>query len=561
MGLVVSRLEAVEPRLVDITERCGVDFVHRAGSAEKDWIAEVNGSGVALFDCDADGDLDIYFVQCGEDLSRRHAGLNSSNRLYRNDGKWRFTDITSASGTGDPGWGSGACVGDVDGDGRLDLYVTNLGPNVLFLGRAGGHFERAEASGCADPAWSIGASFVDIDQDGHLDLYVANYLQFSTRPEKRRGSKTCTYKGVEIFCGPGGLQPAHDSLFLGRGDGSFRDVSEALGVRSVTPSFGMGTLAVDIDRRGALDLFVANDTEPNFAFVGGQGRLREAAVFLGLAYNDYGVEQAGMGLAAAFLDGTFTGDAGDPARESIFVTHFEDDTNTLYRPRGELWAEETWAAGLGTDSYRYLSWGTFFFDVDGDGDEDLYVANGHVAPQADRIRSSLGYRQRDQLFVNDGEGRFRDLAAALPEGETHKSSSRGAAFGDLDGDGDPDVVVSNIDAAPTILENLSGGRHLAIRLVSESKTQASSNRAAVGALVTLHIGDRRSRRRVRSGGSFASQSELVLRFGLGDHDRAELAHVLWPSGREEVFQLAPSLARKVLVEGQGQSPAKVGGEN
>ena len=530
-----SRLAvAGDPQFLDVTKRTGIDFIHSCGSREKSRIYEVNGSGLALFDCDQDGDLDIYFVNAS---GGKEAGPGAVNALYRNDGDWSFSNITARSGTGDPGWGSGAAVADIDNDGLLDLYVTNRGPNVLYRNTGGGRFKRVEQSGTEVPAWSTSASFADFDADGLVDLYVANYLRF----DASAAGRNCEYKGLSIFCGPGGMEPEADVLLKNEGGGRFRDVSRAWGLHKTPPSYGLGTLVVDIGRDGRPDIIVANDTRENFCFLNNpRGGFDEAALFLGLAYNDYGVAQAGMGIAS--------GDLAGQGREAIFMTHFEDDTNTLYQPGPDgLYDERTFAGGLGSASYRQLGWGAFFFDSEGDGDLDLFVANGHVAPQVDSLRSSAGYRQKNQLFLNGGKGVFVDGSHFLPGGKGAVHSSRGAAYGDLDGDGDPDIVVSNIDDKPRVLENRCSASWLEVRLRG-----VKVNRAAIGARVTVLGGGRRQERSIQSGMSWASQCELSARFGLQGWPRIEEIEVSWPGGSTEVFEKPASRPVITLVEGAGK---------
>jgi hypothetical protein len=530
------------PPLADATAKAAIAFRHRAGSPEKDWIAEVNGSGVALFDYDGDGDLDIYFVT-GSVFDAAPGEPPPRNALYRNDGAWRFTDVTGESGAGETGWGSAAAAADFDNDGWLDLYLAKMGPNVLLRNRGDGTFARVEAGGAEDPRWSASASCADFDRDGRVDIYVANYVVFDRTRVKPRSSGACVYKGAPIFCGPGGLEAAPDSLFVNLGGLRFRDASAEWGVREVEASYGLGTLVADIQRDGWPDVVVANDTRANFCFLNEGGRrFREAGLFLGLAYNDFGVAQAGMGLAS--------GDTRGLGRDDVFVTNFEDDVNTLYLagPDRLLYTDSTYAAGLGTPSYPYLGWGAFFFDADGDGDLDLFVANGHVAPQMDGVRPSKGYRQRNQLFLNDGKGKYREVMPDACPALAILESSRGAACGDLDADGDPDIVVSNIDAPPTLLENRAASRDwLEVRLRG-----TRSNRAAIGARVTAFSGGRAQERTIQSGMSYASQCELAARFGIGKVDRIR---VVWPSGLVEEFagpaeERGPR--RMLLTEGEGR---------
>ena len=528
------------PRFEDAGPRSGIGFRHVSGSAEKDYIFEVNGSGVALLDHDGDGDLDIYFVN-GSRLDLAPGAEPPRDALYRNDGGWRFTDVTGAAGLGDTGWGCGACAADVDNDGDVDLYVTNWGPNVLYRNRGNGTFERAEGSGAEDPGMSTSASFGDFDRDGLVDLFVVNYVEIDPRTARRRGDPACVYKGIPIFCGPGGLTPARDTLYMNRGGGRFEDASEAWGVREAPPSYGLGTLVADVNRDGWPDVIVANDTRRTYCFVNEGGkRFREAGVYLGIAYNDHGVAQAGMGLAS--------GDIRGLGRDDIFLTTFEDDTNTLHLADGRgMYVDGTFPSGLGGESYPYLGWGTFFFDADSDGDLDLFVANGHVAPQADSMRSSIGYRQRSQLFLNDGTGRFT-LCSACGGGLETKRSFRGAAFGDLDDDGDPDVVVSAIDDIPLVLENAGAPANAWVSFRLEG---TRSNRSAIGARVKIEAGGRRQERTVQGGSSFASQNELAARFGLGSAERIDAVRVEWPSGLVESFPPPPVRTEARLVEGKG----------
>ncbi len=541
---VTARGEPPKVRFVDVTARTGISFVHSCGSREKDWIVEVNGSGVGLFDYDADGDLDVYLVNASI-FKPKPTDQRPRNALYRNDGNWTFVDVTEEANVGDQGWGSGVSVADIDNDGFLDIYVTNWGPNVLYRNRGNGSFEHVKGSGAEDPRWSSSACLADFNGDGLVDIYVANYVKFEFNPKKKRGVPECLYKGVPIFCGPGGLTPAPDTLYLNAGGGRFRDATAEWGVRKPASGFGMGSLVVDVQPDGFPDVLVANDSNKNLCFVNMRGkRFAEAGVFLGLAYNDFGVEQAGMGVTSGDLRGR--------GRDDIFVTNYEDDTNTLYLAGvGGLYTEGTFPAKLGTDSYRNMSWGTFFFDADGDGDLDLFVATGHLAPQMANMRSSIGYRQENQLFINTGSQKFKICRSGLPDSSKTKRSSRGAAFGDLDGDGDPDLVISNIDDPPTVLENRTEARWINARLRG-----TRCNRAAIGARVTIHTGGRRQSRTIQSGMSYASQCELSARFGLGTAKRVDSLRVEWPGGSTETFPPPRPGQTVTLTEGEGKRIAR-----
>jgi tetratricopeptide (TPR) repeat protein len=528
-----SLIESVQ--FLDVTATSGIDFHNVCGdNTTKDFIISANGAGVALLDYDLDGDLDIYFVN-GSRLEPPHgAGAGSpppSDALYRNDGELKFTDVTQQAGLTESDWGFGATVGDYDNDGDPDIFVANWGRDRLWKNLGNGTFEDATvAAGTIDPRWGSSCCFVDYDGDGFLDLFVANYLDFDPKAINRRGTDpSCRYRGQQVMCGPAGLPSTPCTLYRNRGDGTFEDVSDRSGIRAVDlteATYALGVAIVDIDGDDKIDIYVANDGKPNLLFRNqGDGTFEEIGLISGLAVNDDGNAQGGMGVDAVFL--------GGKKLEDLFVVNYEIDTNTYHANEGGFFSERTTAMGLAAPCFEYLGWSTFFFDCNLDGDLDLFISQGHVLPQADQITASPGWAQPNKLFLNDGNGHFTDASVQAGPGLAIKKSSRGAAYGDLDGDGDADIVINEIDDTPTILENAGKPSHhwLAVRAVG-----SKSNRSGIGAVVTLELsGGKTLRQRIRSGSSYASSSELVARFGLGNATRVERLSVRWPTGVEEVF--------------------------
>ncbi len=537
-------------RFVDRTSASGIDFVAVCGDEDKDWVLEVNGSGVALLDFDLDGDLDIFFV-AGTRLPKPWgSGPGTpppSDALFENLGGLKFRNVTKQAGLTESAWGCGVTVGDYDNDGDLDLFVANWGRDTLWKNRGDGTFEDVtEAAGTTDPHWGASCAFVDYDRDGHLDLFIVNYLEFDPKAVKRReADPTCTYKGQQILCGPVGLPPAPCTLYRNRGNGTFEDVSERSGIRRVKlkdATYGLGVCVIDADNDGWLDVYVANDSKPNLLFRNRHdGTFEEIGLRAGVALNDEAVAQAGMGVDAAYL--------GSRDLEDIFVVNYEDDNNTFYRNEGAgFFSEMTTPLGLAAPCFKYLGWGTMFFDAELDGDQDLFVAQGHVVPQADDIRSSPGYLQPNKLFVQTSDAKFRDVSSAAGAGLEVVKSSRGAAAGDLDGDGDIDLVVSNIDDRPTLLENEGSPKNhwLGVRCRG-----TKSNRDALGAIVTIKTGGKTMRRRLRAGSTYASHSETVARFGLGSSTAVESLSVRWLGGKEESFAVSAVDRVVDVVEGEG----------
>jgi hypothetical protein len=495
------------------------------GGPSKDHILESSGTGVALLDYDGDGRLDIYLVTAAE-LTPARERVPHKNTLYRNLGGWKFEDVSAKAGVDAAAWGNGVCAGDADADGRLDLYVTNWGPNLLYRNRGDGTFEEIAArAGVAAGGWSTGCAFFDADADGDLDLYVARYVR-TTWDEVVRAQRTLTWRnGPKIMVGPQGLPGEPDLFFQNLGGGRFRDATAAAGMTDAAGAYGFGVLTTDYDDDGRVDVFVANDSNPNFLYRNlgpkdGAPRFESAGLAAGVAVNGEARAQAGMGADAGDVDGD--------GRFDIALTAFAHDRNSLYRNLdGRNFEDATATAGLAASTFVRMGWGATFLDADLDGQPDLFVANGHIFSDVDAFPAlDETYKQKNQLLVNRG-GTFTDVSAAAGGGLQVARVGRGLAAGDLDNDGDPDIVVSNMDDAPTLLENrqVTGHHWIGFRL-----SAPAGNRFAIGAKVTVTAGGRTQVREVRSGGSYLSQSDLRPLFGLGDAAGPISVEVRMPGG-------------------------------
>ena len=498
----------------DVTAACGLDFRMHSGGQVKNYIIEAKGGGGAFLDYDGDGWLDIYLVNGSRLEGYPDSTAAPTNALYRNMGDGTFANYTRTAGVGDTGWGMGCATADYDQDGDLDLYVTNYGPNVLYRNEGNGQFrDVGQAAGVDLAGWSTGASFGDYDGDGDPDLYVAQYLHFAPERVPPRGGM---WKGVLVFAGPLGLPGAQDVLYRNESNGQFRDVTRQTKVGQFAPTYGLSALFCDYDQDGDPDLYVANDSAPNFLYRNeGNGQFRDVGVEAGAALSAEGGAQAGMGIAYGDYDGDGDGD--------LLVTHFEDDYNTLYGNQGNgRFAVVSAAAGLAEPSLPHLSFGTCFLDYDNDQDQDLFVANGHVYPQIRHLAPD-GYAEPNQLFANQGPAsayRFAEVAAG---DVSSPAVSRGAAKGDYDNDGDVDILVFNLDGPPQLLRNDGGNQRnwLSLRLVG----------GGLGAKVTIASGGVEQTTEIVSGGSFLSHSDGRVHFGLGFNQAADWIEIRWPSGR------------------------------
>ena len=524
-------------RFVDITAPSGITFKH-ISSPEKRYIVESMSGGVAVFDYDNDGWLDIYFVN-SLTMDLLKAASKPQSELYRNNGNGTFTNVTAKAGVGDTGWGMGACVGDYNNDGWEDLYVTCLGPDHLLKNNGDGTFTNVtKTAGVSDPRWSTGAAFLDYDNDGHLDLFVSNYVDFDVNnlPSNER---PCLYRGIEVQCGPRGLRGAGDTLYRNNGNGTFTDVSAKAGVSDPNGYYGMGVVCSDFDGDGFVDIFVANDATPNFLYRNkGDGTFKDIGFVSGTAVNANGSEQACMGVTV--------GDYDHDGRFDIFATNFAQEYNVLYRGQeSNMFSDVSYAAGF--QNQPNVSWGTKFFDYDNDGWVDLFVANGHVYPQVDKANLDAGYRQRKFLHKNNRNGTFSEVAAQSGAPLMEKRVSRGVAFGDIDNDGDVDMIVNDLDGSPSLLRNDGGSENNSVLIKTVG---ARSNRSGIGARVKVVSGDLAQIDEVRSGASYISHNDLRLHFGLERRTKIDLIEIRWPSGATD--KIEGMGANKVLVVKEGK---------
>ena len=496
-----------------------------------------------LIDYDRDGWPDIYFTNAPTiEMAMKHQVARGA--LYHNNHDGTFTDVTEKAGIGTPCFANGGAVGDYNNDGWPDLYITCLGANVLYRNNADGTFtDVTSKAGVGDPRNSTGASFGDYDNDGFVDLMVTNYVDFHFDNLPSFGKlPTCTFRGLDVQCGPRGLKGAGDTLYHNNGDGTFTDVSKAAGVDDPDGYFGLGVTWVDFNNTGRPDIFVANDATPNYLYKNeGNGKFSEIGLESGTSVSQDGAEQASMGVAI--------GDYLHEGRPSIYLTNFENEYDTLYHNHGDWQFDDvSYKSGVGLPSMPYVKWGDAFFDVDNDGWLDLIFVSGHVYPQVAALASGAGYRQPGMLEINQGNGAFCDASNQAGPALTERRTGRGLAIGDLFNDGQLDVVIEDIDGAPAILRNRGViGRHW----VSLELKGTKSNRLAIGARIKLIAGGMTQTEQIRSGGSYLSQSDLRAHFGLGTANKVDSVEIHWPSGTIDLLKNLNSDKFYFVVEGTG----------
>ena len=534
------------PQLEDVTAKAGITFQHTADPSKK-YIVESMSGGVILFDYDRDGWLDIYFTNAPT-VAMAVKGQMSKGALYHNNHDGTFTDVTAKAGLAIPCFAMGGAVGDYNNDGWPDLYVTCLGGNVLYRNNGDGTFTDVTAkAGVSDGRWSAGAAFGDYDGDGFLDLMVSNYVDFHLDDLPGFGTApNCKYRGIDVQCGPRGLKGAGDALFHNNGDGTFTDVSKFAGVSDPNGYYGMGVVWADFNNSGRPDIYVANDSTPSFLYKNlGNGKFQEIGLESGTGVSEDGSEQASMGIAV--------GDYNHTGRPSIYTTNFSDEYDDLYRNDGNWnFADVSYKSGIALPSLPYVKWGTAFADFDNDGWLDLIAVSGHVYPQVNALPSGGGYREPKLFHLNQADGTFCDASELAGPALQERRVSRGLAVGDLFNDGNVDVVVGDLDGAPMILKNHGiAGRNW----VSFDLAGSKSNRMAIGARIKVVAGGMAQTDEVHSGGSYLSQNDTRLHFGLGSAKKIDHVEIRWPSGAVETLDGLDANQFYSVLEGSGVVPA------
>ena len=526
--------------LTDVTQNTDIDFIHTDGSHGQYYIMETVCAGLALFDYDGDGYIDIYLLN-GAPLQGGKGRAQSTNALYRNNGDWTFTNVTVEAGVGDTGFGLGVAVGDYNNDGNLDIYLNNYGPNVLYRNNGDGSFtDVTRAAGLANQAKvGAGTCFLDMEGDGDLDLYVCNYLDFSYDKHVPRSSV-----GFPVYASPRCYAPLADNLFRNNGDSTFADVSRASGVADHA-GWGMGVVAADYDNDGDTDVLIANDVAENYLFENrGSGQFAEVALMSAFAYDGFGDEQGSMGVDC--------GDYNNDGLLDFFMTSYQGQLAVLYKNLGErMFQDVTMLTGAGAGTLSQVTWGNGLVDFDNDGDRDIFIACGHLQDKVESYDPAATYKQRNILLLNTGKERFQDVSDQAGSGLGIKLSSRGAGFDDLDNDGDVDAVIINSRGAPTLLRNDSHNTHHWIQIHLRAK---QTNRYGVGARVKVVAGGLVQIDEVHSGRGYQSHYGMRLHFGLGQRNKIDHIEVRWIGGGMDVFKGIAVDQAVVLREGDHRVP-------
>jgi hypothetical protein len=535
----------------DIAKAAGLtSWTHKSGTPGKVYILETVGSGVALFDYDNDGWLDIYLVNGSTYEAMQGKAPAPRAALFHNNHDGTFTDVTAKAGVANERWGIGVAVGDYDNDGWPDLYVTNYGKNRLYHNNHDGTFtDVAEKAGVTLGGWSSGPTFGDYDGDGKLDIFIPGYVHYDNNQPPMPGTTSgpaasfCQFRGAPVMCGPRGLIGEHDHLFHNNGDGTFTDVSEKAGVSDPNAYYGLASVFVDLNNDGKVDLVVTDDSTPNYLYINkGGGKFEDDSYASGYALNENGRETASMGVAV--------GDYQNNGLLDLYNTTFSDDYDVLYHNDGDAnFTDVSYQAGIAETTIPFLAWGDGFLDYDNDGWKDIFVANGHVYPSVDKNDWGTTFAERPLLFHNQLGKKFEPVPAVKGTGLAIVVPGRGAAFGDLFNDGKIDVVMNNMDTVPALLRNVNADRNhwVEVKLIGGAK----SPRDAIGATVYLKAGATRHREDVMSGGSYASSSDQRLHFGIGDNTAVEGLEIHWPSGTVEKLSLPAVDTIYTIEEGKG----------
>ncbi len=531
------------PQFVDVSATSGITFEHICGSPyEKNYIFEAKGGGLAAFDYNNDGLMDLLLVQ-GSTLDRVRAGDSPHSVLYENQGNWKFVDVSERAGLTAKAWGMGVGIADYDNDGFADIYLTNLGPNVLYHNNGNGTFTDVTAkAGVGDPRWSTSAAFGDYDGDGDLDLYVANYLDVGPSKLPARVAGVCDYQGEPVMCGPRGLPGAGDSFYRNNGDGTFTEISQQSHAVDKDKYFGLGVVFADVDNDSDMDIYVADDATPNLLFVNaGNGTFEEQGFLSGLAVSGDGREQASMGVDVADYDNDGLLDA--------YCTHFAADYSTLYHNDGNLvFSDVTAQARIQTPEWPLVGWGTRFVDLNHDGWKDIFHSNGHVYPYLIKSKTREVYYQPKTLYLNRGDGTFLDASTMAGPALQKPTVSRGVAFADFDNDGDIDCAIATLNGPPRLFRNdVPAGNHwVMFRTVG-----VKSNRDGIGARITVTTGKLKQVWEIKRTVGIYSASDPRAHFGLGPSATIDSVSVRWPSGKVQEFKGVAADVHYVLHEEEG----------